>query len=158
MLLWHLGLIPCPRSIRLGPSRYVYRTSHFELVTPAQSQATGATIVAVKPRILVVENEQAIAEPLAEALEREGFAAEVASTLTAATDAYRRQPPDLILLDVMLPDGDGRDLCRDIRKESDVPIIMLTARSEEVDRVVGDRKSTRLNSSHIQKSRMPSSA
>lgn len=93
--------------------------------------------MAVKPRILVVEDEEAIAEPLAESLEREGFTAEVASTLAAATDAYRRQPPDLILLDVMLPDGDGRDLCRDIRKESDVPIIMLTARGEEVDRVVG---------------------
>lgn len=91
----------------------------------------------VKPRILVVEDEEAIAEPLAESLEREGFTAEVTSTLAAATDAYRRQPPDLILLDVMLPDGDGRDLCRDIRKESDVPIIMLTARGEEVDRVVG---------------------
>ena len=93
--------------------------------------------MAVKPRILVVEDEEAIAEPLAESLEREGFTAEVASTLAAATDAYRRRPPDLILLDVMLPDGDGRDLCRDIRKESDVPIIMLTARGEEVDRVVG---------------------
>lgn len=93
--------------------------------------------MAVKPRILVVEDEEAIAEPLVESLEREGFTAEVASTLAAATDAYRRQPPDLILLDVMLPDGDGRDLCRDIRKESDVPIIMLTARGEEVDRVVG---------------------
>lgn len=93
--------------------------------------------MAVKPRILVVEDEEAIAEPLVESLEREGFTAEVTSTLAAATDAYRRQPPDLILLDVMLPDGDGRDLCRDIRKESDVPIIMLTARGEEVDRVVG---------------------
>jgi len=91
----------------------------------------------MKPRILVVEDERAIAEPLAENLEREGFTAEVAPTLAAALDAYRREVPDLILLDVMLPDGDGRDLCRDIRKESDVPIIMLTARGEEVDRVVG---------------------
>ncbi len=91
----------------------------------------------MKPRILVVEDEQAIAEPLAENLEREGFSAEVASTLADAMEAYRREAPELILLDVMLPDGDGRDLCRDIRKESDVPIIMLTARGEEVDRVVG---------------------
>ncbi len=91
----------------------------------------------MKPRILVVEDEQAIAEPLAENLEREGFTAEVAATLADAMGAYQRQTPDLILLDVMLPDGDGRDLCRDIRKESDVPIIMLTARGEEVDRVVG---------------------
>ena len=91
----------------------------------------------MKPRILVVEDEDAIAQPLAENLEREGFAAEVASTLEAARDAYERQLPDLILLDVMLPDGDGRDLAREIRKGSDVPIIMLTARGEEVDRVLG---------------------
>jgi DNA-binding response OmpR family regulator len=91
----------------------------------------------VKPRILVVEDEQAIAEPLAENLQREGFNAEVATTLAEGREAYRRDPPDLILLDVMLPDGDGRDLCRDIRKESDIPIVILTARGEEVDRVVG---------------------
>jgi len=91
----------------------------------------------VKPRILVVEDEAAISEPLAENLEREGFAPEVAATLEAARDSYQRQVPDLILLDVMLPDGDGRDLAREIRKGSDVPIIMLTARGEEIDRVLG---------------------
>jgi two-component system response regulator RegX3 len=91
----------------------------------------------VKPRILMVEDELAISEPLAGSLEREGFEPEVAPTLEAAREAYRRQPPDLILLDVMLPDGDGRDLAREIRKSSDVPIIMLTARGEEIDRVVG---------------------
>ncbi|HET7869425.1 MAG TPA: response regulator, partial [Actinomycetota bacterium] len=77
----------------------------------------------MKPRILVVEDEQAIAEPLAESLQREGFAPEVAPTLAVAREACDRQLPDLILLDVMLPDGDGRDLARDIRKLSDVPII-----------------------------------
>jgi DNA-binding response OmpR family regulator len=91
----------------------------------------------VKPRILVVEDEPAISEPLAENLDREGFDAEVASTIEAAREAYGRKAPDLILLDVMLPDGDGRDLARDIRRESDVPIIMLTARGEEIDRVLG---------------------
>jgi two-component system response regulator RegX3 len=91
----------------------------------------------VKPRILVVEDEEAISEPLAESLEREGFAPEVAPTLAQARAAYESAPPDLILLDVMLPDGDGRDLAKEIRKESDVPIIMLTARGEEVDKVVG---------------------
>jgi len=85
----------------------------------------------------MVEDELAISEPLAGSLEREGFEPEVAPTLEAAREAYRRQPPDLILLDVMLPDGDGRDLAREIRKSSDVPIIMLTARGEEIDRVVG---------------------
>ncbi|HEX6231378.1 MAG TPA: response regulator transcription factor [Actinomycetota bacterium] len=91
----------------------------------------------MKPRILMVEDERAISEPLAESLEREGFDPEVAATLEAARDAYHRQPPDLVLLDVMLPDGDGRDLAREIRKSSDVPIIMLTARGEEIDRVLG---------------------
>ncbi len=91
----------------------------------------------MKPRILVVEDEEAISEPLAEHLKREGFAPEVAGTLEAAQAALDRATPDLILLDVMLPDGDGRDLCRDLRRSSDIPIIMLTARGEELDRVVG---------------------
>jgi two-component system response regulator RegX3 len=91
----------------------------------------------VKPRILVVEDERTISEPLAENLAREGFEPEVAPTLESARDAVLRAVPDLILLDVMLPDGDGRDLARDIRRDSDVPIIMLTARGEEIDRVVG---------------------
>jgi two-component system, OmpR family, response regulator RegX3 len=91
----------------------------------------------MKPRVLVVEDETAIAEPLTEHLIREGFEAEVAGTLEAGREAFRRLGPDLVLLDVMLPDGDGRDLCREIRKGSDVPIIMLTARGEEIDRIVG---------------------
>src|SRR6266498_5303596 len=91
----------------------------------------------MRPRILVVEDERAIAEPVAESLEREGFDPEVAPTVEAAEAAFAALEPDLVLLDVMLPDGDGRDLCRDLRARSDVPIIMLTARGEEVDRVVG---------------------
>ena len=91
----------------------------------------------MKPRILVVEDESAISEPLAESLNREGFETEVASSVGAAREAFERRAPDLILLDVMLPDGDGRDLAREIRRSSDVPIIMLTARGEEIDRVLG---------------------
>ena len=91
----------------------------------------------MKPRILVVEDEVGISEPLAEGLQREGFEPEVAGTIEAARAAYGRQEPDLILLDVMLPDGDGRDLAREIRQASDVPIVMLTARGEEIDRVLG---------------------
>jgi DNA-binding response OmpR family regulator len=91
----------------------------------------------MKPRILVVEDEVSISEPLAENLAREGLEPEVASTLHSARAAVRATMPDLILLDVMTPDGDGRDLARDIRRESDVPIIMLTARGEEIDGVVG---------------------
>ena len=60
-----------------------------------------------------------------------------AASIAQATEAFEQFDPDFVLLDVMLPDGDGRDLCRDIRKHSDVPIIMLTARGEEIDRIVG---------------------
>lgn len=91
----------------------------------------------MKPRILLVEDERAIAEPLAEHLVREGFDAELTGTLADAERALERGSPDLVLLDVMLPDGDGRDLARRIRQGSDLPIIMVTARGEELDRVVG---------------------
>ncbi len=87
--------------------------------------------------MLVVEDETSISEPLASHLAREGFVPEVAGTLAAARAAFGRDEPDVILLDVMLPDGDGRDFCRDVRAHSDVPIVMLTARGEEVDRIVG---------------------
>ena len=95
------------------------------------------TITWVKTRVLLVEDESAISEPLSEHLAREGFEPDLAESLSEAREALQRNAPDLILLDVMLPDGDGRDLCREVRKESDVPIIMLTARGEEVDRIVG---------------------
>jgi Response regulators consisting of a CheY-like receiver domain and a winged-helix DNA-binding domain len=91
----------------------------------------------MKPRILVVEDETSISEPLAEHLLREGFVPEVVGTVAAAREALDREEPDLILLDVMLPDGDGRDFCRDVRKRSDVPIVMLTARGGDADRIVG---------------------
>jgi DNA-binding response OmpR family regulator len=91
----------------------------------------------MKPRVLVVEDESSISQPLAEHLAREGFDPQVAGTIADASAAYGDREPDFLLLDVMLPDGDGRDLCREIRRSSDVPIIMLTARGEEVDRIVG---------------------
>jgi two-component system, OmpR family, response regulator RegX3 len=91
----------------------------------------------VKRNILLVEDERSITEPLAAALEREGFAAEVAGTVAEALEAAERLQPDLVLLDVMLPDGSGFDVCRELRRRSKVPIIMLTARGEEADRVIG---------------------
>ncbi len=91
----------------------------------------------MRPRILVVEDEPSISEPLADSLTREGFDPELAPTLASARGAFEQRPPDLILLDVMLPDGDGRDFAKEVRKGSDVPIVMLTARGEEIDRVVG---------------------
>ena len=88
-------------------------------------------------RILIVEDEASIAEPFARLLEREGFETTVAATAAAALAAARDDPPDLVLLDLVLPDGDGRDVCRTLRAESGVPVIMLTARGSETDRVVG---------------------
>ena len=87
--------------------------------------------------ILLVEDEPAIAEPLAETLTREGFHLEVAGTAAGAVEAAGRVRPDLILLDLMLPDGSGFDVCREVRRNSQVPIIMLTARGDEADRVIG---------------------
>jgi two-component system, OmpR family, response regulator RegX3 len=90
-----------------------------------------------RPRVLLVEDEASIAEPFARALGREGFDAEVAATAAAARDSFARRRPSIVLLDLTLPDGDGRELCREWRRDSGVPIIMLTARGNETDRVVG---------------------
>jgi two-component system, OmpR family, response regulator RegX3 len=90
-----------------------------------------------KRTILLVEDEESITAPLAEALEREGFRAEVAHTAADSLDLAGRVSPDLVLLDLMLPDGSGLDVCRQLRSSSRVPIIMLTARGDEADRIVG---------------------
>ncbi len=87
--------------------------------------------------ILFVEDEEGISEPFSKALEREGFEPVVARTATDALAIAERIDPDLVLLDLTLPDGDGRDVCRALRRTSDVPIVMLTARGSEMDRVVG---------------------
>jgi two-component system response regulator RegX3 len=90
-----------------------------------------------KRTILLVEDEPSITEPLAEALGREGFDTKIAGTAAEALRLAADLDPDLVLLDVMLPDGSGFDVCRELRQRSRVPIIMLTARGEEADRVVG---------------------
>jgi two-component system, OmpR family, response regulator RegX3 len=95
------------------------------------------TVPAQKPSILLVEDERAITEPLAEALEREGFVAALAGSAAEAMERAKASLPDLVLLDIGLPDGSGLDVCRELRRESDVPIIMLTARGSEADRVAG---------------------
>ena len=90
-----------------------------------------------KRTVLLVEDETSITEPLAEALGREGFETEIAGTVAESLELAARVKPDLVLLDVMLPDGSGFDVCRELRQRSQVPIIMLPARGEEADRVVG---------------------
>ena len=83
-------------------------------------------------RLLVVEDDPTIATPLCTGLRREGFEVEHAST---GAQALAAPLPDLVLLDLGLPDLDGRVVCREIRAKSDVPIIVVTARGEEIDRV-----------------------
>ncbi len=85
-------------------------------------------------RVLLVEDDDGIAEPLTAALEREGFDVERVATGRGALDAA---PPEFVLLDLRLPDIDGYEVCKELRKRSQTPIIMMTARSEEVDRVIG---------------------
>ena len=87
--------------------------------------------------ILLVEDEASITEPLTAALEREGWATHVTASAREAPGLVTSKEPDLVLLDVMLEDGSGFDVCREIRQTSRVPIIMLTARGEELDRIIG---------------------
>ncbi len=88
-------------------------------------------------KILFVEDEAAIYEPFSKALRRNGYEPVVAQTASEALKLADRIDPDLVLLDLNLPDGDGSDVCRALRKSSEVPIVMLTARGTEMDRVVG---------------------
>ncbi len=87
--------------------------------------------------ILIVEDEPAIADGIAYALRTEGFAPRHVTLGEAALDALRTEPFELAILDVGLPDVSGFEVCRRLRKFSDLPVIFLTARSDEIDRVVG---------------------
>jgi DNA-binding response OmpR family regulator len=87
--------------------------------------------------ILVVDDERTLRETLAEGLEEEGYTVFQAADGREAVEAFRKHHPDLILLDLMLPELSGTEVCRIIRAESGVPILMLTAKSAEVDKVVG---------------------
>jgi two-component system alkaline phosphatase synthesis response regulator PhoP len=95
-------------------------------VTPARSQS-----------ILVVEDEGSIASFIGMYLKKAGFSVRVARTGGAAIDGVAGEPPALVVLDLMLPDIDGIEVCRRIRQSSDVPILMLTARDEDVDKIIG---------------------
>nr|WP_097325353.1 response regulator transcription factor [Actinoplanes atraurantiacus] len=93
--------------------------------------------VETERRVLVVEDEKTIAEAVAARLRAEGFTVEVAGDGPSAVEAARRTPPDAIVLDVMLPGFDGLEVCRRIQAERPVPILMLTARDDETDLLVG---------------------
>jgi two-component system response regulator RegX3 len=91
----------------------------------------------VRRSILLIEDEESISEPLERALGREGFEVVIAATAAEGRERFRERSPDLVLLVVMLPDGDGRDVLREIRSISRTPVVMLTARGEELERVLG---------------------
>ena len=89
------------------------------------------------PLILVVDDEPKVARLARDYLEKNGFRVLTAADGQSALATARREKPDLVILDLMLPNIDGREVCRILRRESDVPIIMLTALSEEIDQVTG---------------------
>lgn len=88
-------------------------------------------------RVLVVEDEPNLREPLVYLLEKEGYEVLEAENGNAAIESFRKDSPELILLDLMLPGISGNEVCRIIRQESQVPIIMITAKDTEIDKVVG---------------------
>lgn len=88
-------------------------------------------------RVLVVDDEPMIREVVARYLEREGFSVETAADGGRAAQVLQVRPPDLVVLDLMLPGRDGLDLLRAVRRRSDLPVIILTAKGEEADRVLG---------------------
>jgi DNA-binding response OmpR family regulator len=90
-----------------------------------------------RPRILLVEDDATIREMTQLALERDGFAVATADDGASGLARFRSEPPDAVLLDVMLPGVDGVSVCRAIREDSVVPIVMLTARTDPVDVVLG---------------------
>lgn len=88
-------------------------------------------------RVLVVEDEESFSEALSYMLRKEGYEVAVADTGTGALEEFDRSGADLVLLDLMLPGLSGTEVCRQLRQRSNVPVIMLTAKDSEVDKVVG---------------------
>ena len=88
-------------------------------------------------KILIVEDDRGLAEGIKFYLEKEGYRVVMAGSLGGGRVLYRQEKPDAVLLDLNLPDGDGMSFCREIRKNSQVPILMVTARDMETDEVMG---------------------
>lgn len=88
-------------------------------------------------RVLIVEDEESFADPLAFLLRKEGFAAAVVTDGRQALEEFDRNGADIVLLDLMLPGMSGTDVCKQLRQRSSVPVIMVTARDSEIDKVVG---------------------
>jgi two-component system, OmpR family, response regulator RegX3 len=88
-------------------------------------------------RVLVVEDEESFSDALSYMLRKEGFEVSVAPTGTSALTQFERTGADIVLLDLMLPEMSGTEVCRQLRQRSNVPVIMLTAKDAEIDKVVG---------------------
>ena len=93
--------------------------------------------MAAQPHVLVVDDDSHVAAAVRRALIYDGYDVEVAHDGRDALEKALARPPDIVLLDLMLPDIDGLEVCRQIRSTSDVPILMLTARDDDVDKIVG---------------------
>jgi two-component system OmpR family response regulator len=118
--------------------KYAFDTLQYNLmscISCFQGNQTG--MMSAMDHILIVDDDRDIRELLSEYLQKQGYRASVAADGRAMRTALLRGKPDLIVLDLMLPGEDGLTLCREVRAQSDIPIMMLTARGEEVDRIVG---------------------
>src|SRR5919112_1000558 len=101
------------------------------------AEPAGTTDLAPRGRVLVVDDDASLAEMLTIVLRQEGFDSRMCARGDRAMELFREYRPDVVLLDLMLPGKDGIDVCKEIRAESGVPIVMLTAKSDTVDVVVG---------------------
>src|SRR5262245_36998270 len=119
----------CHRALRSTPTVRTCREPHEE--------DTGAARRDAMARVLVVEDEEAFSDALSYMLRKEGFEVSVAGTGTSALTEFDRSGADIVLLDLMLPEMSGTEVCRQLRQRSHVPIIMVTARDSEIDKVVG---------------------
>ena len=108
-----------------------------DMSEPVGSSSGHPSEMAAKGRILVVDDDAALAEMLTIVLRQEGFESRMVTRGDLAIDEFRAYRPDVVLLDLMLPGKDGIDVCKEIRAESGVPIVMLTAKGDTVDVVVG---------------------
>ncbi len=121
-------------------AKTITKASHFSPFSLTSALAHGASVpytFAMSELILVVDDEPKITRIARDYLEKNGYRVIVAADGQSALASARREKPDLVILDLMLPQMDGREVCKILRRESDVPIIMLTALAEEVDQVTG---------------------
>ena len=133
-LAGHLEHIQAPYGARVAPLDADRSPAALAGATPRPGSGSGD---GARPRILVVEDEPGYVEALTLGLTVEGFEVLGAGTLARAREVLREVDCDLVLLDVMLPDGSGLDLCRELHASTRTPVIVVSARSQEVDVVVG---------------------